>query len=543
MMQTSDERPSNLRDYLDVLWRRKLVIALALIVVPAVAVAMSVREPSLYRASASVLINLQNLPANLENIPDPTQFDSDRSMRTQVQLARVPEVARRTIAAAKLKNWDPSDLLGISSVSPGDSNDLMTFSVTLGDRTLAATLATEYARQYTKYRRDLDTASLRAARKAAARRIAVMQRAGDTRSALYATLVEREQQLETLQTLYTARAVLVRAASGAGQVQPQPRRKAMFGIGLGLMLGLGLAVLLEALDTRVRSSDVIAERLQLQLLARVPAPPRFRKKDKLVMLVDPNGPEAESFRILRTNLEFANMEESGRTILVTSAVEGEGKSTTVANLAVACARAGRRVVLVDLDLRSSSLHRFFGLAAAPGLTDIVMRGVPVEQAISHVEIGTDRWYRDGSGSGAIQGRWATMRPSDGSNGARKGMAPLAEGKLGVLPAGTLPSNPGEFVAHLPLGPIFDYLKGQNDLVLIDGPPLLRVGDTVTLSSAVDALVVVARLNVVRARMLDDLGRILRTCPATKLGLVLAGAELEPGYGYLSYPRNRQKAVV
>jgi succinoglycan biosynthesis transport protein ExoP len=487
-------------------------------------------------------VNLPNLGANIQNITDPTQFDSDRNMRTQVQLARVPEVARRTLAAAKLKAWDPSDLLGVSAVIPGDSNDLMTFSVTLRNRDLAAALATEYARQYTQYRRDLDTAALKSARKAAARRIAALERAGDTRSALYASLVEREQQLETLQTLYTARSVLVRAASGAGKVQPQPRHNAMFGIALGLLLGLGLAAVLEALDTRVRSSEKIAEKLQLPLLARVPAPPRFRNKEKLVILESPNGPEAESYRILRTNLEFASLQESARTILVTSAVEAEGKSTTVANLAVAFARAGRRVVLVDLDLRSPSLHRFFGLAPTPGITDIVMRGIPVEQVVRPVDVRTARWSREGSDPGAIQGRWAAIQPA-APNGKHEGIARVADGKLDVLPAGTLASNPGEFVAQLPIGPIFDYLKSHNDLVLIDGPPLLRVGDAVALSSAVDALVIVARLNVVRARLLDDLSRVLRACPARTLGVVVAGAELEAGYGYLSYPRHRQRVVA
>ena len=119
------------------------------------------------------------------------------------------------------------------------------------------------------------------------------------------------------------------------------------------MLGVGLAFGIDALDTRVRSATEIGERLGLPLLARVPPPPKgFAKENRLVMLAQPTGTSAEAFRMLRTNLDFATLEDVDvRTILVTSAVEQEGKSTTAANLALAEARAGRRVALVDLDLR------------------------------------------------------------------------------------------------------------------------------------------------------------------------------------------------
>src|SRR5205085_2685983 len=102
--------------------------------------------------------------------------------------------------------------------------------------------------------------------------------------------------------------------------------------------------------TRVRSTEEIGERLHLPLLARLPEPPKsVRAENRLVMLNDPSSVQAEAFRMLRTNLEFVNLERGAQTVMVTSAVAGEGKSTTVANLGVALARAGRRVVLVDLD--------------------------------------------------------------------------------------------------------------------------------------------------------------------------------------------------
>jgi tyrosine-protein kinase len=312
------------------------------------------------------------------------------------------------------------------------------------------------------------------------------------------------------------------------------------------LLGIGLAALLEALDSRLRTSESIVDRLGLPLLARIPEPPRKLDRNQLVMIEDPNGPEAEAIRILMTNLELAHLEQPAHSVMFTSAVEKEGKSTTVANLAVALARAGRRVVLVDLDFRNPSLHRFFGLASTPGLTDVVLGRNALKDVINRVDIGSPRSLESLApmSNGGPTARWASVARREATP-MWAGAEPshLKEGQLEVLSAGTAAANPGELVAQLPIAPILEFLKGKSDFVLVDGPPLLQVGDAITLSSAVDALIVVSRINVVRAPMLDDLNRVLRACPAKKLGLVVAGAELETGYGYLGYPRHRLKAVV
>ena len=508
MKPAVDERPSTLRDYLQILWRRKWVVLQALILVPVVAVIWSLREPPLYQASSAVLVNPQNLAANLAEISDPTQLDTTRAMRTQTELARVPEVARRTLDAVGLEDWSPSDLLGISSVSSGDESDILTFTVTSEDRKLAVPLATEYARQFTRYKRDLDTEALADARQAAEGEIDDLEASGQTDTPFYSSLLERLNQLQTMEALQTARAVVVRPATAAVQVEPQPVRNAILGIALGLFLGLGLAALLEALDSRVRSARKVAGELQLPVLARIARPPRpIRMHDRLVMLADPTSPHAEAFRMLRTNIELVRADSQLRTIMVTSAVKNEGKSTTIANLAVAFARAGRSVTLVDLDLRGARIDQFFDIGREPGLTGVASGSASLSGALVEVDI-------------------AGSAPAF----SRRGDA-VRLGRLDVLPSGALPTHAGEFVTHLPLRELLDELTDRSDLVLMDGPPLLGLGDAMAFSSSVDGLLVVARLSTVRQRMLEELRRTLNSCPCEKLGLIITGAETETEYEY------------
>jgi hypothetical protein len=129
-----------------------------------------------------------------------------------------------------------------------------------------------------------------------------------TESSFYRELLEREQQLRTMEALATSNASLVRVADDAVQIEPRPVRNGILGFGLGLVFAIGLAFLWETLDTRLRSSEEIGQRLDLPLLARLPEPPRRLQRDnKLVMVEEPSGPLAEAFRMLRTNLDFVSL--------------------------------------------------------------------------------------------------------------------------------------------------------------------------------------------------------------------------------------------
>lgn len=517
---------TTLRDYLHVVQRRKWIILQAIVLVPVAAVLFSFQQQSLYRAQAQVLLSSQNLAAQLTNTQSTgINLQPDRIAQTQAGVARVPTIAQRVVQKVPRAKLTADELLGASSVSTSPNADLLGFSVTNPDPKLARRLVDTYAAQYTIYRRQLDTAAIQNALKGVDARIKELARAGARRSALYANLVERQQTLATMQALQTSNAIVVKRAGKAEQVQPKPARNGILGLALGIVLGLGLAFLWEALDTRVRRAEEIGERLGgPPLLARLPVPSkRLRSGAKLVMLEEPTGLNSEAFRMLRTNLEFAALDRDVKAIMVTSAVEQEGKSTTIANLAVALARSGRRVVLVDLDLRRPFIDRFFGIEG-PGLTQVALGHASLDEALVRVAIAAP-------GLEAPAANRNGVRKVAKGNGNGNGRGSLLRGVLDVLPSGPVPPDPGEFVGTQALGEILAELRERADVVLVDAPPALHVGDALRLSTRVDGILLVTRMKVVRRHTLAELARQLATVPTPVLGFVVTGAEEEQGYGY------------
>ena len=218
--------------------------------------------------------------------------------------------------------------------------------------------------------------------------------------------------------------------------------------------------------------------------------------------------------MLRTNLEFTTLGHDVRSVLITSAFEREGKSTTIANLAVALARGGRSVVLVDLDLRRPYLDKFFRLQARPGITQVALGHVSLLDALVDVPI-TPIEPAPG-----VTARYDLTR--NGTTGVN--------GRLKVLGSGPIPPDPGEFVASTAISQVFAQLYDVADIVLVDAPPLLAVGDALVLSAKVDGLILATRLETVRRPVLADLKRLLGSSPARKLGFVVTGAEAEESYG-------------
>jgi polysaccharide biosynthesis transport protein len=518
MTETSAHRPTTLTDYLAILRRRKLIIVAVPVLAALVAFLYSSSQPSVYQAQAEVEVQRSDEAAS-----DPTRY-----LTTQARVARSSELAARIAAAKGVPRMTAGEILADSNVSADAEADLLNISVSSGNPRDAVVLADAYAREFTGYKIERDTAPIVRDLRAVKAQAAELQKRGGTASIAYQTLMQRQSDLELERLAAESNTRVLQPATGAVKVEPRPRRALMLGGFLGAVLALGLAFLAEALDRRVRTEGEIQELLGLPLLGRISRPPpSLRKTNGLVMLEEPMGVQAEEFRKLWGTIEFVNIQRGAAspTIMFTSAAQREGKSTTIANLAVVLARSGRRVALVDLDLRRPFLHTFFGVQTEPGFTDVVVGRETLDRAVRHLSLPT---------AGGLGSLGETNGQPSARSGVPSGLAEV-ETILHLLPCGTIPPAAGEFLASERVSSLLDALRDQFDVVLVDAPPITVVGDAMTLSPAVDAIIVVSSFSIERP-LVDDLARELKNCRATTLGLVLTGVALGDPYahGYRSY---------
>jgi succinoglycan biosynthesis transport protein ExoP len=515
-MQTQTE-PQTLSGYVRILRRRRRAVIQMLLLGPLVAALVSIRQTPRYEASAGVLLSLQ--PTLTNSGPAPTPEDPSRVVLNQAQVARALPVARRVVRATGSAFPSAAAFLRSSQVRTQEGLDLLTFSVEHRSPQAAVQGANEYAKQFIVYLQNFETSSVARALGQVTQRIDAL-RTRNSHSSLYGALQRKQQELQTLETLQTPTASLVDGASTAKKVTPRVVRNLVLGLGLGLLLGLGTAFMWEALDSRIRSEEEVAELLGLPLLGRV----RERSaRPRIAMLSDPESPEAESYRTLRIGLDTVGRRIGARSILVTSAVDGEGRSTTIANLAVAEARAGRRVILVDFDLRYPSLQGLFHLEGRPGVTDVVLGHVELEEALAEVPL-----------TGLVGP--GPLEPIAKGNGGLSAVASTLSGSLHVLTAGPVSPQLRELLISPAAAELVEQLQDRADVVLIDAPPMVPIGDAQALGSEVDALLVVVRFSFVRRRLLKELRRTLDLSAASSLGFVLVEAGRDEREAYSGFYR-------
>jgi non-specific protein-tyrosine kinase len=221
----------------------------------------------------------------------------------------------------------------------------------------------------------------------------------------------------------------------------------------------------------------------------------------LITITNPRSPISEAYRTLRTNLEFTSLDKPIRSMVVTSAAPEEGKSTTLANLAVTTAQAGKKVILVDCDLRRPSLHQIFNARAAPGFTDMM---------------------RDDT---------------------LMGKPPLQDtsvANLRLLASGTIPPNPSELLASRRMGEVIAALQQLADVVLFDAPPIVAVTDAAVLASKVDAVLLVVSAGKTKREHAKKAKALLDKVNAHLIGTVLNNVKGETGL--YQYYASEEKAL-
>lgn len=285
-------------------------------------------------------------------------------------------------------------------------------------------------------------------------------------------------------------------------VSPRKAFDIVMGFILGLMVGAGLAVARHTFDRSVKNADTLAQLVNAPVLATTPFEPGLKSRP-LIVHDQPRAPLAEAIRQLRTNLDYVDLDNAKKIIVITSALPGEGKTTTTCNLAIALAQAGSRVVLVEADLRRPRAAEYLGLENAVGLTTVLTGQVPLEFALQ----------------------------------------PWGGGMIDFLGSGALPPNPSELLASAQMASVLAELSQRYDVVLLDAAPTLPVADAAALATHCHGVLFIARHGKVRADQAAAAAETLHRVAAPIFGVVLTMAprpKRRAGYSaqYGYYPTRR-----
>ncbi|MEZ5124658.1 MAG: Wzz/FepE/Etk N-terminal domain-containing protein [Thermoleophilia bacterium] len=516
-----------LRDALSVLRRRLWLVILLAVVAAVGAYVVASLQPDVYEATTDLIYEQELDIAN----PLTGQSYTDPYLR-EIELNSVGSIlASSDMLARTQKRLEGSgwvlDEYAVSAAPAGDvssdsslsTTNIVRVSVQGPDPEGCAAVANAYADAFVAWRTQRVQEQISEAIDALQVQLESYKTDTSKLGADYLVLQQRLQDMRIYKSTATGNfRVLVAATAPAEPFAPQPLRSAAMGLAVGLFAGVGLAFLLEVLDTRLRSADDVTRILQRPILGRIPEMGRETAEARGVMtLRDPESVVADAFRLVRTNLRFTSLEGAVRSFMVTSCQPGEGKSVTVANLAAAFALAGRKVVVVDGDLRRPRQHALFGLSNSRGVSTVLTGESTLVESVQRVYIpSTDE--RDQALTFVA---WARGSGNDA--------------RFYVLPSGPLPPNPGEMVSSHQFAKLIDDLRNEAEIVIVDCPALLAVGDSAALADKVDGLVFLVDLKATKRPALVRAAEQVGKLPCQFLGVVLRGeATREAGYNAYSY---------
>jgi capsular exopolysaccharide synthesis family protein len=489
-----DQADSNqLREYLAVLQARKWSILAIAVVAVLAAMFFSFRQTPIYESEAQVLVN----PIQTSLLSAPPNLDTERTVAGSLGVA---ELVSKQLQGAQ----DPEELLGDLSVEVATNSEVLIIRYSDPSPLEAQRRTQAFAEAYLEFRRQKALETVVAVAEATEQQIhQVRGRLRNLNRQIAATQDPAElANLQTQASQLTARLavleqeksevvpssqapvgdIIAEATVPASPASPNYLLNGALALLAGLALGVGFAFLRERLDDRLRGQADMEAGAGAPVLAVIPRVATWKKGDEtpLVTVTEPRSGAAEAYRTLRTSLLFAASERGARTVLVTSPHPGEGKTVTVANLGLVLGQAGRRVLMLSADLRKPRLHRFFRAPNKSGLTRLLM----------------------------------------GEDGFREAVLSVGVNQLRLVPSGPVPKNPAELLGSHAMGQLLARFREDFDVVIIDGPPVLNVADTITLAPFVDAVVLVADAERTSRGALSHARKQLEQVRAEVIGAVL-----------------------
>ncbi|WP_426565227.1 polysaccharide biosynthesis tyrosine autokinase [Angustibacter sp. McL0619] len=433
-------QPVDLRDYIRILRKRWRIVTAAALLMLALASVLTLTATPIYQAEAQLFVSTSGKD-DASSLLQGSSFTQQR-VKSYAELVTSPPVLTPVIDRLHL-NTTPQVLA--TSITADAPLDTVLINVTVRDSSpeQAAAIAAEVAKTFS------------------------------------ATVAELEKPTDSNAAAPVKVSVVREPSVPTSPVSPKPVRNLALGLLLGLAAGVGLALLRELLDTSIRTEADVLALTDAPLIGGINFDSRAVRRP-LIVHDSPHSPRAESFRQLRTNLQFVDVANHPRSIVFTSALPNEGKSTTTANLAITLAAAGSRTALIEADLRRPRVAEYLGLEGAVGLTNVLIGQAKLEDV----------------------------------------MQPWGTGLIDVLACGPIPPNPSELLGSQVMNDMLRDLENRYDYVIIDAPPLLPVTDAAVLSRLAGGAVVVVGASRVNRDQLSRAFDILDTVGAQVLGVVL-----------------------
>ena len=483
--------------------RAPLIVACTLLAAGA-ALVFSLVQTKQYMADASLLFrdpgfDQRIFGSSVAQAPDPT-----REAATNITLVSLKAVADRT--AATLGGGLTGDEISnkVSVQSEGQS-DVASVQATDPTPQFAATLANAFAESYIAFRRDADRRKVQQARNLVEADFAQLSPTAQ-QSSEGQSLQRQISRLSTLEALQTGNAELVQHATvPTSPSSPKTVRNTIVGWILGLLLGIGLAALLERHDRRLREPKEFEETFGLPVLTEISETKSLARPDN--GMGELLAAEGDAFQMLRARLRYFNVDRDIHSVLVTSAVPAEGKTTVAWNLALSAAGAGLRTVFVEADFHQQTIARQTPTLPS-GLSEILSGQSSLRSAVQRVP---------------------TEDRQNGKEGIRH---------LDVIVSGSKPPNPVELLESEGMKRLVAELSDDYDLVVIDSPPLPILADGIPLTKLVDGVIVVGRINKTTRDEAQALHEQLESLGAPVLGVVANRVSRRGRSYYGGYYRSR-----
>ncbi len=456
-----------LKDYIRIIRKRWRIIVAAMLVVLAGAALATALSPKVYQAQTRLFVSTSG-GSDSGALLQGSSFTQQR-VKSYADVITTPKVLDPVIETLTLDTTAAKLGTQITATVPLDTV-LIEVAVTNADPRVAAQVADAVGKQFTKTVADLESVA-------------------DGKSSPVKVTVVSTPTVPTT------------------PISPKPTRNLALGVVLGLLLGLGLALVRDLLDTTIKGEKDIKDVTDVTVIGGISFDPEATKRP-LIVQADPHSPRAEAFRTLRTNLQFVDAANHPRSIMFTSSLPGEGKTTTTANLAITMAASGARVCIIEGDLRRPRLLEYMGLDGSVGLTNVLIGQADLSDVLQQ----------------------------------------FTNTSVYVIGSGSVPPNPSELLGSAAMNETLRELESRFDVVIIDAPPLLPVTDAAVLSTIVGGTVVVVGAGLVNR---DHLARALQSLDAVKgrvLGLVLNRLPTKGSDAYSYYrdgyapesPRQRTK---